>query len=235
MWLLSVNGNPVHFYHLWLGGPHSRKIAEEHFEHVPDCFTVFAGLVGTPERRADAKTWLPCKVIAEADTGFEEVTINALRSRIKTMPNDTRVFYAHNKGAFHNLPANHVWRREMMRYLFVDVQERIKELEDHDIVCWCWSPKGTKDPYGIPITDSISAGNFWGARADYLKCLPEIPPLVEDQRVQAEAWLGQDAPVVKSLMHGWPQWRMGMSVPHFINGFKQERDLWVPNPDAQGF
>jgi hypothetical protein len=44
-------------------------------------------------------------------------------------------------------------------------------------------------------------GNFWMARSDYIRTLPECPP---EPRWQAESWIGWGYPRVVDLLPGWP-------------------------------
>ena len=223
----------MHFYHLWLGGEW-RRIADWHFCHLRDSgFSgrVLVGLVGDPETRAVARAWLPHEVAVEAGAGFEDVTLNALKHRVSTLPGDTPVLYAHSKGAFHNIPENQLWRLYMTEYLVDDWRGRVRELQEHDVSAWHWTAVGGPDPFGKPVSRAFAPGNFWWARADYLKGLPELSPLVEDTRIEAEWWVGQDTPCVKCVSGAWPKvalqvWTGGQSV----GGMQQPARL-IPNPD----
>jgi hypothetical protein len=221
----------VHFYHLWLGGEW-RQIAEEHFAKLRQAAfpgRVLVGLVGAPDERAVARAWLRHEVLVEADTGFEDVTINALRASIRSLPGDTAVFYAHSKGAFHDSRENRGWRREMDNYLAIPWADRMRDLQGHDVAAWHWIPVGTPDPFDHPISHPHASGNFWWARADYLRGLPELPALIEDTRIEAELWIGRDSPCVSCLADTWPKITMGWHVGGAIGGMAQPV-RWVDNP-----
>lgn len=61
-------------------------------------------------------------------------------------------------------------------------------------------------PDGKTTTGAMAAGNFWWATAGYLGKLPELPSvLIEENRVLAEAWLGQGDPHAAGVCSAWPQ------------------------------
>lgn len=210
----------VHFYHLWLGGEW-RQIAEEHFSKLREAeFSgkIFLGLVGDLDTRAVARSWLPYEVAVEADTGFEDVTINALRRVVQQLPGTTSVLYAHNKGSFHPIAENHAWRRAMDDHLVLGWQDRVRELLTNDVSAWCWICPGTPGPRGDPVSSAHAPGNFWWARADYLKGLPKLRPLNEADRIEAEWWIGLDDPCVAGVSGEWPKLTLAYQQPKYING-----------------
>jgi hypothetical protein len=205
----------AHYYHLWLGGDW-QTIAEEHISllrRVEFDGEVRIGLVGPPEEREKAKAWLNrrwnWKLAAEADTGFEDVTLAAMYEDLSWLPSDTAVLYAHNKGSFHPQAENTAWRRAMQEYLVVAWKTRIVELKWLDVMAWTWLPVGTYD-VGPAIPEVIdipmAAGNFWWASSRYLRSL-DAPPtgLIESNRIKAEVWLGAGDPEVGSECTGWPR------------------------------
>jgi hypothetical protein len=223
----------VHVYHLWLGGAW-QHIADRHFTCLRAAeFTgrVLVGLVGAAATRAAARAQLPYEILVEADTGFEDVTLNALRERIRLLPGDTPVLYAHNKGAFHDIPENRLWRLYMTEHLGLGWRGRIRELLEHDVAAWHWVTAGSPDPFGKPLSRAIAPGNFWWARADYLKGLPALPALTEDTRMEAECWVGQDDPVVACLSSSWPKVVLQMWESVSIGGMQQSQPRLIWNPD----
>jgi hypothetical protein len=212
----------VHFYHLWLGGEW-RQIAEEHFDKLRQAEfpgQVFLGLVGDPETRAAARSLFPYEIAVEADAGFEEVTINALRLAVRQLPGTTPVLYSHNKGSFHQLAENHAWRRAMDDHLVLGWQARVRELLTHDVSVWHWLEAGSFPPEKpqLALGADIAGGNFWWARADYLKGLPVLPSLSEDNRISAEVWLGTDKPAVACASREWPRLNLAYQRPKYVNG-----------------
>lgn len=222
----------IHFYHLWLGGDW-KTIADEHFAALRAAEFpggVRVGLVGSPEARDEAQNWLDRRwnygIADEADEGFEEVTLRSLHDLAGALQPSTPILYAHNKGSFHpvskaGIDENTPWRQEMTRY-FVDAwSSRVAELSGHDVVAWHWLPAGIIGPTGIALDCTVPAGNFWLARAGYLKKLPLLPPkLVEDNRIEAETWLAEGNPRVKCLSTEWPSvsighWEFQYAMPGF--------------------
>lgn len=185
------------FYHLYLDGDAAwRDIADEYadvlrlaeFPAEP-----VVGLVG--KDRGDARLWVDghrWRVGAEADTGFEQVTLAALQTALGSMPDDTAVLYTHSKGAMRNMVLEDQWRRSMLWHLVFGWQHCVDLLQSHDVVgChWRW--------------DNHFAGNFWWARADFLRKLRVIDP-AETDRYLAEMWLGEGHPErVANLVEGFP-------------------------------
>lgn len=226
----------VHFYHLWLGAAW-QQIAREHFVALREAqFTgeVRVGLVGSAEARASARSWLgeygkQRYVVAEADTGFEELTLRALHRAVTALPGSTPVLYAHTKGAFHPSKANTQWRKEMTAYLVSAWRDRVVELSSHDISAWHWLSPGEYVSTGqvFRVQKPMAAGNFWWARADYLRGLPEPPEkLAEADRMDAETWVGQDCPHIAYLSGQWPTVTVERTLQQVVvNGIAQNQ--WV--------
>lgn len=224
---------PMHFYHLWLSGEW-QHIAQWHLDHLRNSEfdgQVFVGLVGDPEVRAAARALLPWHVVAEAEVGFEDVTLRELLRVARTLPGSTPVLYAHNKGSFHNLPENRLWRLYMTEYLVDAWRSRVLDLETHDVAAWRWILKGTPDPNGNLIQNPHASGNFWWARADYLKGLPELPALTEATRIEAEWWIGSDEPCTAFASSDWPRMYFKVNLGGGASGGMRQPDRWVPNPD----
>jgi hypothetical protein len=61
---------------------------------------------------------------------------------------------------------------------------------------------GMFGPMTLPAEGSgFFGGNFWMARCDYLRTLPECEP---EPRWKAESWIGLNKPRVVDLLPGWP-------------------------------
>jgi len=202
----------THFYHLWLGGAW-RVRAAEHFQALRDAGfpgPVHVGLVGPAQDRLAARELLaqqfPVTVVAEAEAGFEEVTLRALSHRVRQWPGDTAVLYAHAKGTFNATNTNLLWAGAMTDYLVGGWRERVAELARHDLAVQTWLDRETLDPGGRAIGADVAAGNFWWARADYLAGLPWLPEGLTD-RYAAEGWVGQDSPAVACQSRDWPSVR----------------------------
>ena len=238
-------GLRLHFYHMYLGG-HWEEIVDEHFSlmrRVDFDAEVHVTLIGPPEERERAKKWLDRRwryqVAAEADTGFEDVTMNAIWDAISCVPDDTAILYAHNKGSFHPQAENNAWRRAMNEYLIEFWKTRVVELGWNDVAAWTWLPIGEFDigrPAGPELIDTpIASGNFWWANADYLRKLPEPPTgLTEADRIEAELWLGRADPTVGAETFGWPRVFVPLKwIPNPpINGCQQSGGRWVQDENS---
>lgn len=225
----------IHFYHLWLGGDW-KSIAAEHFAALRAADfpgAVQVGLVGSEEAREEAESWLDRQwnygIAACEDEGFEEVTLHALHRLSRSVSTDTPILYAHNKGSFHptntmGLNENDPWRRAMTAYLIEQWRDRVDELLWHDALTWNWLPVGTYELWAqnTRVIDApMATGNFWWANAGYLRKLPVLPDtLTEENRIEAEVWLGTGNPRVKSQKTGWPDMVFPMK--------------WVENPPISG-
>ena len=157
------------------------------------------GVVGTYEQSHEAfqRLWAErsdegkTRIIRSA-TGFEQVTIAALQEDVQRYDDDDLVLYWHTKGAANPSEWNTAWRRTMEHFTVTHWQEMTAALADHDIACIWWiSEEWHPNPH--------PQGNFWWARADYLKTLPLIST---DDRWKAELWVGQANPRVYDAYPG---------------------------------
>lgn len=135
---------------------------------------------------------------------WEEHTVNQARLWALENP-DGYILYTHTKGAFHEaiydgVNLQRLWREKMIDRLLRAWPARIEELQDHDTSgVWMWEPDDA--PGAFP--NLIYPGNFWWARADYLATLPELPELTEENRGDAETWVGSNNPRAKWMIHDW--------------------------------
>jgi len=188
-----------HFYHLYLDGDASwLDIAVEYADAIRAAAFPVApavGIVGAD--RIPAKLWLAGQphwtVTAEAEEGYEQVTLTALQDQLPSMADDDSVLYTHAKGVWRNMPLEDQWRRSMLWHLVFGWQNCVRLLRTHQTVGCHWR------------NGSHYAGNFWWATAGYLKTLPPIAPAVtENQRHHAELWLGLGEPLAANLVEGFP-------------------------------
>lgn len=227
----------IHFYHLWLGGDW-KTIADEHFTALRSAEFpggVRVGLVGSPEARDEAYNWLDRRwnygIADEATEGFEEVTLHPLHELAYALMPSTPILYAHNKGSFHAGKGfeNGPWRREMTEHLVTNWANRVEELTTGcDVSAWRWLPTGTVDPWGGITESPMAAGNFWWARAGYVRKLPALPEvLTEDNRILAEGWLGKHDPHAAGVSTEWPQVEVKFKFVPDGSGM-QGSGAWVP-------
>jgi len=188
-----------HFYHLFLDGDARwQDIANEYAEVLQASgFPVVpvVGLIGAD--RDEARQWVAGRgwtLGAEADAGYEQVTLIALQRALAGMADDTAVLYTHGKGAWRNMPLEDQWRRSMLWHLVFGWQDCVKLLDAHEVVGCHWR------------RGDHFAGNFWWARAGFLRGLPVLAPAVaESERYAAELWLGEGHPSrVANLVEGFP-------------------------------
>jgi hypothetical protein len=200
---MSELKNLVHFYHVFADG-HWQDIADNHFAALEtfglmdQLNELFLGVVGTPEKRLEAKRKLPGVVVAEADQGWEQVTLEALHDFAQH--NSANIFYAHTKGAWSNSELANQWRASMTYDTVTRWRECVTALDSVDAAgpFWIHSPledhKDHKRFFG---------GNFWWARSQYVA---QLPPLKNEHRYQAEGWIGLEEPSVKDMRPGQPTW-----------------------------
>lgn len=190
-----------HFYHIYADGQwhdpvaeHVQAIKDSSLDSKLDEFNV--GLVGSKANREKVlKTLdqhgLPYSVCAEADDGWEQVTLNPLHHHVKENPNEW-VLYAHTKSAANTTSFNSEWRKSMTYFNIIRWKELVEphlgDVNVDTIGChWC--------------LNSFWGGTYWWARASYLARLE--PPLMES-RHQAENWVGSGKPRIIDLNPGWP-------------------------------
>lgn len=195
-----------HFYHLHAGGSWLPAVSG-HVEAVKAAGLpgrMLVGLVGPAHRRSEvaafldghlgAGAWEP---VAEAGEGFEQVTLTALRSWVHDHPGEAAVLYAHTKGAHNSNGYQDIWRQSMTARLVGGWLHCVDLLSEHDTVGCHW----TLPEQRLADTAPCFAGNFWWARASYLRSLPEVGMA---DRGDAERWLGLGDPQVFDLSPGWP-------------------------------
>lgn len=198
-----------HYYHVWAGGAWAPPV-KEHAEALLDAaFPVrpLIGLVGQEADRRIARDWLSqhnWDTVIEADYGFEQVTLAAIREWALQCDEPAAVLYAHSKGALQDPGrTNTVWRRSMTQYVVGDWRKCLALLESHDAVGCHWRTVTDMPDLAESGTAGVFAGNFWWATASYIRRLPP-PPAAAEQRHSAERWLGQGNPDIVDLFPGWP-------------------------------
>lgn len=196
----------AHFYHLFAAGSWTEPVLEHVDALHASGFTgpVYLGLVGAKFWRGaarDAFDPLDARVAAEADSGFEQVTLKAVREY--ALEHDGAICYAHTKGAADVTEFRKAWRRSMTRIVINDWRSNLQHLERFQAVGCHWL---TRDGFPgfeqeFPDGTPFFGGNFWMARCDYLRTLPEPS---SRNRFDAERWIGLGDPCVLDLNPGWP-------------------------------
>ena len=193
----------VHFYHVYADGDWFTP-AVEHVEElvmsglIDNLDDMFLGIVGTSANREKVKFELPGVVVAEADEGWEQVTLKEVHNYAQD--NDAAIFYAHTKGAWSKSQLATDWRVSMTHDTVTRWQECVAGLRDHDAAGAFWL-KSVEPEHNEH--DFFFAGNFWWGRSDYIRTLS---PVSVSNRYQAEGWVGLRQPRVKDMRPGLATW-----------------------------
>ena len=218
---------PVHFFHMHVGHGHVasrwKPVVGEHFTRLAEAKfdgEIHVGIVGDLDNRFEALDVIESLagntewyVDAEADEGYEQVTLQALHEFAKTEPPERPILYTHTKGAYQDTPFNRAWRRGMEELLIggdgaTFWMAAAKALENYDLVGLHWL---THDEFPETVTNGkpMFGGNMWWATAGYLAKLPPVEggnPNLGYNRFKAEEWVGQGCPKVLDLKPGWPDY-----------------------------
>lgn len=196
----------THFYHWYASGAWTAPV-REHFAALSAVRfpgQVNVGLVGSPADRNVARErlvflWPGAEICAEADTGYEEVTLSVLRSWALSAAPTSPVLYAHTKGAYNQGPLNARWREGMTSVVVGQLEACVASLAEADAVGCNWLSAETVAGYA---DRPCFGGNFWWATAGYAATLSEP---TNTSRYDAEAWIGTGHPKVRVLgQPGWP-------------------------------
>ena len=159
------------------------------------------GLVGSYSERGEALRYVEgrvrrTQVVAEADAGWEQLTLEAMRQK----PVGDHIGYFHTKGAAIVDEWQDAWRRSMFLSLVTEWEQCIPWLEEYDTVGDHWLLPSA----GMPQRYPFYGGNCWWARRSYLERLnrPETTT-----RYDAEAWIGSGEGVKAYVRQSrWPGW-----------------------------
>jgi hypothetical protein len=188
-----------HFYHIYADGFWEDPV-NSHIDalKVSDLYNFFdnfyIGIVGSQENRNMVIEKLKeldvdFSIVAEADAGWEQVTMNKIPNLIKDK--NGWVFYAHTKGSHDPSKINIAWRKSMTYHNIIQWQEKVRPHFNDDI-----------DTIGCHWCDNAFwGGTYWWAKMSYLNSLDM--PLI-DNRWCAEEWIGSKNPKIIDLNPGWP-------------------------------
>lgn len=204
-----------HYYHVYAAGAWIRP-AQEHVTALALSglrAPMVIGLVGAPGGRLQAREMLTAMLSeaglpaperwAEADEGWEQVTLAEVHADVHRTPAEFAVMYAHAKGSANPSPLNAAWRRSMTRHVACDWEECAGLLEDGYDTAGCHWVTAQRS------TTAFYAGNFWWARASYLRTLPPPP---NESRWQAETWVSSaTGPKAADLLPGWPRYTQALA------------------------
>lgn len=200
-----VSKNLYNFYHIYADGQWQSSVAEYvsallNSGLYDNLAGLFIGIAGSKANQDAVITYLSgCKlafkVVATAETGWEQVTQIPLAHFAKTT--EGYVLYAHSKGSSDPSPINIAWRQSMICCNVVNWREMVAKLEVVQAAGSHWLHPSRYSN----VTTPFFGGTFWWARLDYVRTLGE--PKVEN-RWQAESWIGEKNPIVFDNNPGWP-------------------------------
>lgn len=193
----------THFYHVYADGDW-RVPARDHFAALEasnltdNLDSVRLGIVGCESNREQVKNNLPGVVVCESDTGWEQVTLNKVREFAQS--DDGAILYAHTKGAVARSELSSRWRVSMIHDTVTRWRECVEALGTVDAVgsYWLKSSEPEHSDHGF-----FFAGNFWWAQSSYLR---KLDPVRNENRFQAEGWVGLGNPSVKVMREGLATW-----------------------------
>ena len=125
----------VHAYHCYVDGAWEIPVQEHLWALRASSFDgpVILGLVGGADQRAAARRAfegvIPVTRTVEAETGWEQVTLKAVRSHARAHSTD-KILYCHSKGASSPSPMQDQWRRTMTSALVCDWKHAANLLDD---------------------------------------------------------------------------------------------------------
>lgn len=192
----------IPYFHLFADGdwePPLREYFAALGSTASPCSPIRVGVVGHPRALLAVRQWLtahrdqhPATIVAYHGDGWEQITLEFLHAEAATT--DLPFLYAHSKGAANASDLNIAWRRSMLEHVVARWPEHLDKLSNNDIIGTRWL---RSHPSGV----GFFAGNFWMARADFIR---RLPPLQYDNRYQAETWIGQQPSTHLDLCPGWP-------------------------------
>lgn len=179
------------FYHCWLPDDQAIRILCEQMLALKDsglaeaAFELHIVHDGGGMDGQIIKAVMPAKADLRIIPGHGEAgTLNWLRDCWLPGKIGWDVCYHHIKGASHPGDRYGHWRHCMERAVIWNWRACVERLRHGcDTVGAHWY---------TPYDQRYWAGNFWWAKADYLKTLPPIPPnTVNGKSYEAEVWIGK--------------------------------------------
>jgi hypothetical protein len=201
--LSPIAGRPIFgFIHVAMAN-HWRQILNEQFLKMrasglwDRTDRIFVGLIGPQPQEFESCDPKVTVAISESDYRLAEMaTLCFLQQHCKT--HHCLVYYLHTKGVFRTGPGQEQWRRAMEHFIILRHRDCLAALESHDTCginfgrCdWC----------------QFYGGNFWWARSEYIRTLPDIrtleplPALEPSPRHIAERWIGENPSMRPASLH----------------------------------
>lgn len=221
----------VIFFHtlFWMGDPpqlipQAIEITRRQMEALHETELLYSaselhvGINGGKESEALQWATIPEKanvVYHGLDSRSENLTIAMIEKWLKENDGEAYILYAHSKGASHPVgdQMRDNWRGCMMRHLIYGWQNCVADLDrGYDAVGCHWM-----EPPATPPTQYIFAGNFWWAKASFLRTLPSIYERARikmsgigalESRYESEVWIGNGPRPPKVRDYHGPGWDM---------------------------
>ena len=218
-----------HYYHLFLPSGAERRGLDIFDEHMTEL--LMSGLQQKLERmivivvsrwanaRNEVLRRAPQVQVWQVACGHEMATHIRLQADLATIPDEALIFYAHSKGVTYSerdprgpdeLRKATDWRRTMSNICVTLWPEAVRPLIDDDfdvsgafyLTPERWKPHCAA--MGIAFGDCpFFGGNFWWARAGFLKILPKVE--LNADRFFAERWIGMMPHRAASAFYNmWP-------------------------------
>ena len=218
-----------HYYHLFLPCGAERRGLEIFDEHMAELRA--SGLQPGLERmtiivvsrwanaRTEVQRRAPQAHVWQVASGHEMATHIRLQADLAAIPDEALIFYAHSKGVTYSesdargpdeLRKATDWRRTMAHLCIARWPEATRPLigDDFDVSgAFYLTPERWKPhcaAMGIDFGDCpFFGGNFWWARAGFLKTLPKVD--LSADRYFAERWIGMMPHRAASAFYNvWP-------------------------------
>lgn len=208
------------WYHCILSGPRvpnsdyavrllqEQMIALRDSRLLDEADEFYIGINGGYSDALLASAMSPCARVQMLVNGPEAQTELATLARLQALLKPGRaVFYHHIKGVQHpNDKVYDRWRTCMTDACVWNWRECHMLLDSghYDTVGAHWL---TQKQYPMVGKDQrYWGGNFWWATSDYLQTLPKVAPDTQDNRYEAEVWIGQGprAPRIYDFRPHWP-------------------------------
>jgi hypothetical protein len=196
----------IHYYHVYCEKSIWKDIALEHIQalHESGLFTVLdakrVGIVGRPSKREEARDFfvkLGFEVFAEADRGYEQVTLNAMK-----WEEGDKILYTHTKGSYDRSQFRDDWRKAMNACVITRWRRCVEALEDGCDAAGSYWYHFRPRADNTFITPKHFAGNFFWVTGEYLN---EVPfPIPDESRWDAEFIPFQNVKKVLDLHTGPP-------------------------------
>jgi hypothetical protein len=184
-----------HFYHIYADGKWVRPVLEHLWAMHKGKLNrqldqISVGIAGCKANRIKVEKFLriyslifrlDCKVVSQAEEGWEQVTLDKLYEF--SQDHDGYILYAHTKGAANNQEPNKSWRKSMTHFNVLHWKKAVEKLKDYQAVGCNWLL-----PEDLPVNGYYFAGNFWWTHLSLIRTLDK--PL-RTNRYEAEVWLGR--------------------------------------------